>query len=111
MIKIRSKTCKNGIKFKYKTGVCMEYLTFIQKKEQSLVIANFPQVEQSSQVLAKWREKHDHTPVIVLLNRTEIIPQNVLMNCCGGHLYRDELHLLPAMIEAQLTRYHDLDCQ
>ena len=88
----------------------MNNIQVITRADKKVLVINFPQVEESAQYLKQLREEHDHTPVIILMNPEEKLPAIVANNCCGGHLLRNELHLLENMIQSQIHRHHDLNC-
>ncbi len=88
----------------------MNTIETIEKNGHKVIISNHTDVLESEKILKSLRSQNDHTPFIVIANRGEIIPQPILSNCCGGHLFRDELEKLPKMIEAMSLRDHDIHC-
>ncbi len=80
----------------------------IFKNGSKVLIADFSNISESEAYLKNLRDQNDHTPVIVMANRGDIIPKMILSNCCGGHLFRDEVEKLPAMIELMLHRNHEI---
>ena len=82
----------------------------ISKNGSKVLIADFSNISESEIYLKNLRDQNDHTPVIVMANRQDIIPTSILSNCCGGHLFRDEVEKLPAMIELMLQRNHEIHC-
>jgi len=88
----------------------MNTIETIEKNRLKVIISYHTDVLESEKILKSLRSKNDHTPFIVIVNRGEIIPQVILSNCCGGHLFRDELEKLPKMIEAMSERDHDIHC-
>lgn len=75
-----------------------------------VIVSHHTDILESEKMLNSLRSENDHTPFIALVNRGEIIPESILANCCGGHLYRDELEKLPQMIEEMAQRDHHIHC-
>jgi hypothetical protein len=88
----------------------MNAIETIEKNGIKIIISHNADILESEKILKSLRTENDHTPFIVIANRGEIIPQVILSNCCGGHLFRDELEKLPKMIEAMSERDHDIHC-
>lgn len=88
----------------------MTNIQTITKNGSQVIIADFSNISESEAYLKNLRGLNDHTPVIVMANREDIIPRSILSNCCGGHLFRDEVEKLPEMIELMLQRNHEIHC-
>jgi hypothetical protein len=91
-------------------GIIMTNIQIIEKNDSQVIITHFSNITDSEVYLKNLRAQNDHTPVIVMANRGDIIPEMILSNCCGGHLFRDEVEKLPEMIELMLKRNHEIHC-
>ena len=88
----------------------MNTIETIEKNGHKIIISHHTDIQESEKILNTLRAENDHTPFIVIAHRGEIIPRLILSNCCGGHLFRDELEKLPKMIEAMSERNHHIHC-
>ncbi len=88
----------------------MTNIQTIKKNDTQVIITQFSNIIDSEFYLKNLRAQNDHTPVIVMANRGDIIPEMILSNCCGGHLFRDEVEKLPGMIDLMLQRNHEIHC-